>query len=221
VLASLAIAALLTNGWLLYQLLVPYRHPLYLPQIALLAVGVVALAATWPRGGRPLARTILAVVVLGGLIASTWHLRLMMRPRAYLFGRQAFAARVQALTDPDALVIFVIRREWEPISPEDYRHRTEQGEMLYSDPRDFYLSHRKGYSIDDVQATPEFVEVLRQRGARYLATAEAYGPLDPSGETGVFERFPGLRDALDQRYRPLEVTKRWAIYELIEPRTER
>ncbi len=212
-----AIAALACNAWLLYWLLAPSRHPLSRPQMLVLGSGIILLGAVWIWRRQLLGRATLTVIAAGMLIGSTWVLRNMMRPRQHLFERQAFAERVQALTEPEALVIFAIVREWDPPSPENYRHRTEQGEMLYSDPRDFFLSRRKGYSIDDLQATPEFIEELRRRGARYFATAEAFEPVQPAGGPGVFDRHPELEPALRARYRPLEVTDRWAIFELTPP----
>ncbi len=217
-LGLVALGAVATNAWLLYWLVHPIRHPLYKPQVVLLAAAIVVLGAAWFWRRQFFGRAALVVIAAGMLIGGNWMLRQLMRPREYLFERQAFAERVRELTDPEALVVFATVHGWDSPSPENYRHRTEQGEMLYSDPRDFFLSHRKGFSIDDLQATPEFVEELRRRGARYFATAEAFGPVKPVAGPGVFDRHPELEAALRARYQPLEVTDRWAIFELTPPR---
>ncbi len=61
-----------------------------------------------------------------------------------------------------------------PLLPRQHKyhnqHRTAQGEFTSSFRRDFYLSHRQGYSLDADAATPEFIETLRQRGMPCLAT---------------------------------------------------
>lgn len=207
-------------GFAVYLLAVPrgnLGHDYYQLHLAFLVAAFMGVGASWMwRRGRGW-RALLALVAVAGLASSALELRKMMRPRHWLFARQEFCERVRAASEPEDLVVFVIRREWEPISPEDYRHHTKEGEMLYSDPRDFFLSHRKGFSLDDVQATPEFVEELRRRGVRFFATAEPYGPLVPSGNDGVFDRFPELREALDARYTAIEVGQGGAIYELTEP----
>lgn len=119
---------------------------------------------------------------------------------------RSFDARVERLTEPDALVIFL-----RPFFPqENYyhrQHRTAQGEFLSSFPRDFYLSHRKGFSLDGELATPALVETLRQRGARYLATPWV----------SMIAENPALADALASRYTPLVVTPEGLLYRLTPP----
>jgi hypothetical protein len=85
-------------------------------------------------------------------------------------------------------------------------HRTPEGEYLECDPVDFYRSDRKGWSLDERQATPEFIAALRQRGAKYFAT----------GFPEIFQRHPELKAELDRSYTPVEVTPDWAIYRLDE-----
>ncbi|HSM15690.1 MAG TPA: hypothetical protein VK845_01670, partial [Gemmatimonadales bacterium] len=125
--------------------------------------------------------------------------------------RIAFGERVNTLTEPGALVIFAVPL-LDSVSTVDqkgflYRHRTPEGEFLYDDPYDFYYSRRKGWSLDESQASPEFVEILRQRGAKYFAT---FFP-------GVLRRHPELVAALEQSYTPVEVTPKWVLYRLTKP----
>ena len=110
---------------------------------------------------------------------------------------------MQALTRPDDKVVFVHRRSASP-RPHALRHRTAQGEFLYARPVAFNLSRRHGWSVDELQASPEFVETLRQRGARYLATIDM----------DIFDRNPEFKKALERSYTPAEVTRKWAIYQL-------
>lgn len=136
---------------------------------------------------------------------SIWQLNIMMQIKDIRLERITFGDRVNKVTEPSELIVFMAPKLYPKEShPEWYRHRTPQGEYLYCDPVDFYLSHRKGWSIDEEQATPEFLETLRQRGAKYLAT---FYP-------DIFERNPKLKPALDLSYTPVEITKRWAIYRL-------
>jgi len=123
----------------------------------------------------------------------------------------AFGQRVEQLTEPDKLMVFVKPRlpfikpqlHYERL----YQHRTAQGERLLCDPVDFYLSHRKGFSLDDSLLTADFLEILRRRGARYFAT---FYPQ-------LLKENPQVQAALERDYTPLEVTAQWAIYRLDDP----
>ena len=146
---------------------------------------------------------LVGMVVVSILAFSAWQLRGMFSIRDAHWDDVRFGERVQALTQPDDKVIFVHRRSAPP-QPHALRHRTSQGEFLYARPMAFNLSRRHGWSVDEVQASPEFVETLRQRGARYLATIDM----------DIFDRNPELKKALDRSYTPAEVTLEWAIYRL-------
>ncbi len=147
-----------------------------------------------------------AALIAALIAASAWRLAPMLSVDPERDARIAFGQRVQELTEPDALLVFIARR---PVDhpPEIYRHRTPEGEFLYCDPIDFYLSRRKGWNPDDFQATPELLERVRRRGARYVAT---FFPQ-------VFERQPELKTWLDSAYTSLEVTDEWAIYRMADP----
>lgn len=115
--------------------------------------------------------------------------------------RVAFASQVQQLTEPAALILMV--RPYRGL-PALYQHRTAEGEYLECDPVDFYRSHRKGWSLDDRQATPAFVETLHGRGAKYFATAFPE----------ILDLHPDLKSTLDRSYTALDVNSNWAIYRL-------
>jgi len=122
-----------------------------------------------------------------------------------------YGERVNQLTDPAGLVIIANLGKTVSWMPEFRQHRTRQGEYLPSGPMDFYFSHRKGWNIDEEHTSPEFIETLRQRGAKYFVT---YYPQ-------FLERHPDLKAAFERSYTPLEVTSRWAIYRLIAPSARR
>ncbi len=147
-----------------------------------------------------------AALIAALIAASAWRLGPMLSVDPERDSRIAFGQRIQELTEPDARIVFIARRPADH-PPEIYRHRTPEGEFLYCDPIDFYLSRRKGWNPDDYQATPELLERVRGRGARYVAT---FFPQ-------VFERQPELKAWLDSAYTPLEITEEWAIYRMEEP----
>lgn len=181
-----------------------YQLPGLFPVAAWMAWGA---AWMWERPARwPWARRAAVVGIVLSVVAvsarefhSGWlgsSVRIPPRERR----RIAFAAEVRRLTEPEAKVIFVTPYRGKPSL---YQHRTPEGEFLDCDPMDFYHSHRKGWSLDERQATPEFVETLRGRGARYLAT--------PFPE--LLEKHPDLEAALDSSYVPLD-SSLGAIYRL-------
>jgi len=146
-------------------------------------------------------RRLVAALCVAVVAFGAWQSYVKIRVPPGDWNRVAFAARVRELTQPDALVIMV--RPFRN-APEMYQHRTAQGEYLECDPQDFYRARRIGWSLDERLATPAFVDTLRRRGARYFATAFPQ----------ALDRQPGLRAALDERYTPVEVNDRWAIYRL-------
>jgi hypothetical protein len=149
--------------------------------------------------------TIFLCLVIAGL--SFRQIRTEIPKPDETWPRVTFGQRVNQLTEPDALMIFVYPRLEGIWRPEMLQRRTAQGAYIAVDPIDFYLSHRKGWSLDDVLATPAFVETRRQRGAKYFAT---FFP-------EIFDRHPDLRSALERNYQRVEVTPQWAIYRLEKP----
>jgi len=151
-------------------------------------------------------RTVVTTLCLFILPLSAWQVHSMMGPVGEPQERAAFDKRINQLTAPKDLIIFAIPRpsEWSPVF---LQHRTAEGEYLSQDPVDFYFSHRKGWSIHDAQSSPELLEALRKRGAKYFAT---FYP-------EIFERYPSLKMTLADRYIPVEVTPKWAIYRLSAP----
>jgi hypothetical protein len=182
-----------------------YQLPLVFLTAAWMAYGAVIL---WEKKvvSRRFSRPLVTVLCLSVLGLSAWQLRDMMTIPEHEWVHLAFAERVEKLTEPGAPMIFARSRpDFTP--PEFLQHRTAQGEYLHCDPMDFYLSHRKGWSIDQTMATPEFLETLRRRGAKYFATFDQE----------IFKRHPELKTALERSYIPLEVTPQWAIYRLDHP----
>jgi hypothetical protein len=182
-----------------------YLLPIVFVAAAGMGAGVCALLET--RALRPgFARGVVAFLLVW-LTASAGfetYTVLFLVPRheeAHIFD-----ARVERLTEPGALVIF-LRPFFREEGYYHRQHRTAQGEFLSSYPRDFYLSHRKGFSLDAELATPAFIETLRQRGARYLATPWVK----------LIAENPALAEELVRRYTPLLVTPEGVLYRLDPP----
>jgi hypothetical protein len=161
----------------------------------------VAAARTWTQHFS--LRWAVAVLCVAALATGFWQIRPMVAPDSFEWTRVRFGARVDAMTEPGSLMVYAIPR-LKPFRLELYQHRTAEGELLPCDPEDLYLSRRKGWIIDGVQATPEFLETLSRRGARYFAT------IYPE----VFQQSPALRSFLESACVPLEVTPGWVLYKL-------
>jgi hypothetical protein len=193
-------------GFAVYVALVPRGHGGHdYYQLPIMFVVVICMV----RGFRYLQSRLSPPPVLAGIVVvsilacSAWYTREMLFVKDAHWDDVRFGERVRALTQPDDKVIFVHRRSAPP-QPHTLRHRTAHGEFLYAHPMAFNLSRRHGWSVDEVQASPEFVETLRQRGAGYLATIDM----------DIFDRHPEFKKALEGSYTPVEVTREWAIYQL-------
>jgi len=196
-----------TVAFVIYIFLVPVGHrghdyyqlPIVFVTSSYMAYGVKILL-----DNKKLPRVIIIALCLGVMIFGVWKFNAMMSMEEQDFNQLAFGKQVNRLTEEDARIIFIAPRPHSRYIPELYRHRTAEGERLYVDPVDFYLSHRKGWSLDEVQATPEFVETLRQRGAQYVATSYPE----------IFTRQRELKAALDSRYTLIDINSGWAIYQM-------
>ena len=158
---------------------------------------IVFVVAVYMAGGlrhlqskAPVRPILVGTLVVSVLAFSAWELKQMLYISDSGWSFVQFGERVRELTQPDDKIIFVSRMPLRDPPPEIYRHRTSQGEFLYSDSRGFNLSRRHGWSVDDVLASPALVETLRQRGARYLAT----------NHLDIFQRNPDLKKALERFY---------------------
>jgi hypothetical protein len=148
----------------------------------------------------------LLVVTIG---YSAWQVRPMLAIAEDQRARLVFDQAVGSASEPGSLFVFVDPRPGHADEhPEIYRHRTAEGDFLYCDPIDFYHSRRKGWSIDSSQASPERVEQLRSKGARYLAT------FFPSN---LFETQPRLREILDREYEAVPLRSGGVLYRLHRP----
>jgi 4-amino-4-deoxy-L-arabinose transferase-like glycosyltransferase len=158
-----------------------------------------------PQSGRALVAASLALFVGYG----AWQMSWLTVPHASSQARYEFGERLRQLTEPNSRIVIaqnVHRPGW-------FQHRTAQGELIGYMPMDFYLSHRKGWSISSEHANPEFLEALRQRGAAYFAAFCCQAK-----EGSVEKEYPQLYDYLACAYSPLEVTKSSVIYRLDPPR---
>lgn len=182
-----------------YQVHNYYLLLVLFPTAALMAYGA---AIIWQKEivSRKVTQAVVIVVCLFVVGFSLYQAHEMGRPdpRGY---RVAFGERVKSLTEPDALIVFVIPYRGMPAL---YQHRTAYGEYLECDPMDFYYSHRKGWSLDENQASPEFIDTLRRRGAKYFATAYPK----------ILERRPDLKVTLDRSYTAIDITPKWIVYRL-------
>lgn len=131
------------------------------------------------------------------------------QPLPWHADRTAFGALVEQLVPADALIVFAEDRD----RPQWFQHRAAEGELLGYMPTDFYLSHRKGWSISSPYTSPEFVETLRQRGASYYAIWCC-----DWGEMSVAAHYPSLTAYLACAHTPLSVAETRVIYALGEPR---
>jgi 4-amino-4-deoxy-L-arabinose transferase-like glycosyltransferase len=117
--------------------------------------------------------------------------------------RMELGRRVAQLTEPEALLITVEQKS--TARPQTiFEHRTAKGELLWGFPVDLYLSHRKGWSVGDKDATPAFIDSLRQQGAKYLVT---FFP------KALFRNVE-LTNYLEQNCVLLERTENWLIFAL-------
>ncbi len=184
-----------------------YQLPIVFVTSTAMAIGADAL---WKSGFLSLrfSQWATGVLFLGVIASSLWVLWPQLAPPLTRDRILPYAEQVNHLTEPDALVIMVgSGTKTRPAAV--HCHRTAWGEYLWSNPIGFYLSHRKGWSLEAQQATPEFIETLRRRGARYFATAEPE----------ILQSRPELRATLDRCYTPLEKTTEWALYRLDKPCT--
>jgi hypothetical protein len=141
-------------------------------------------------------------------IAGVWQSIQLYELEQGLLNRVVFGERMQEVTEPDARIVFATVRG----RPGWYQHRTAQGDLLYHDPFDFYLSHRKGWSIGEDQISVGLLERLRRAGAGYFATYCCM-----YDERPVLADNPRGSELLQCLYPDVEVTPEWAIYRLEEP----
>lgn len=155
---------------------------------------------------RPLVVASLSLAMAFGI----WQNAGLSKISRYNVGRADFGSRVFALTDPGARIVVArswSRRDW-------FQHRSSEGELLGYDPVDLYLSHRKGWSIFGDTLSSNFIETLRQRGARYFVSYCCAG-----GVPWILTTRPEIQAYLACAYTPLEVNERWVIYRLDPPRS--
>jgi Dolichyl-phosphate-mannose-protein mannosyltransferase len=183
-----------------------YQLPILFVTACWMAYGA-AILWKWEKVSARWRPPIVTAACLSVVVVSSWvvthNFRYFIHNAPVDMERVVFDEHVRELTEPGALVIFARPyRDRQAL----YQHRTQEGEYLECDPVDFYYSHRKGWSLDDRQASPELIETLRQRGAKYFATVFP----------GIFKRHPDLKEALARSYVPVEVTREWVIYRLNE-----
>jgi hypothetical protein len=199
-------------GFAVFVLIVPgvhMGHDYYQLPVAFVVMAYMGYGATVLLDRGVFSRRVIAGLVVVMLISSVYHMIPWYEISSGDFERLRFGQHLAELTTPDDRIIIARPRPADEVFPVGvYRHRTPDGDRLYCDPVDFYNADRNGWSLHDFQATPERIERLRLDGARYFAT---FFP------KRIFERVPALEQFLEQRYTPVEVTDRWAIYRLDEP----
>lgn len=168
-------------------------------------VASAAIGGLLLRGNRLKTAPLLAALSILGLGFGIWQTRTWFLDDPWLRDRSAFGQRVQNLTEPDSRIVFLVTRGAR--SSWWYQHRSSDGQILHHDPVDFYLSHRKGWSVGVDQITPALTESLRQRGAKYLAyfVADVFMALP---------RHPDMASAGGPGCSPVEVDSHWGIYRL-------
>jgi 4-amino-4-deoxy-L-arabinose transferase-like glycosyltransferase len=168
---------------------------------ALLLLGFAVL-------GRPHRLLICASVALA-LSYGAWQYATLTAPYPFAGLRQEFAAHVDKLVEPGARIVIAqnaTRKGW-------FQHRTPEGELTGYMPVDFYLSNTEGWSVSGDQARPEFLEILRRRGAKYFAAFCCAWRDRP-----VAEEFPELIRYLECAYTALDIERNFVIYRLDAPR---
>jgi hypothetical protein len=197
---ALCIAGVAVGHWMhdYYQLPVVFIASIFM------AMGVVRLwELGWPS--KRFAAACAVMLSLATVGYGAWRSISERSLDSSDWNRMSFARNIQELTESDAKIVF--------LSPEidsahkALNHRTPQGEYLNADPVDFYLAHRKGWSVGFPRATPRLVESLRQRGAKYLAT---FWP-------SMLPRAPGLMEELQQNAEVISATSFGVIYRLRDP----
>ena len=199
--AGLAVSMILMNE-------AHYDHDYYqLPLVFAVSIWMAQGATLLVERGL-LSRVAVGLLCLGTVIASQARLREMFQIDPWEYDAISFGRRVAELTEPDALMVFV-QSGSDPRRGEWFQYRLGPGEYLLYNPLDFYLSGRKGWSLSDRQVSPDLIERLRQRGARYLATWSPHS----------LEADPRTRPWLEATQEAVEVTPRWVVYRLVPPAT--
>jgi hypothetical protein len=183
-------------------------HDYYQLPVLFVTASFMAVAATRMLSQKILPRIGAGALCLLFVVFSCLQLQQLFSISLEHWQRVDFNKSVERLSEPDAPIVFARHRP-DGFITAYYQHRTAWGEYLWCDPIDFYISHRKGWSVDALQVTPEFLETLQKRGAKYFATADV---------RLVFEQNPELKDALERSYTPVEVTRGWVIYRLDNPK---
>jgi hypothetical protein len=154
-------------------------------------------------------RALIVGLILLAAVSGTWQSWRLLTVEPRLWAHLRFAARIKELTERNAPII--VGTMWK--RPGWIQHRTAQGEYLFHDPVDFYLGHRKGWSINDTKLTASFVEELRRRGARYFAIYCC-----DYTESDTLKLDERLRNYLVCNHTELAIDPQWAIYRLDDAR---
>lgn len=188
-----------------------YQLPIMFAIACWMAAGAVFLWDQRTVAGKIAMQLVVIVLALAVLGGSVYQIRQFYAITNDEWQRVEFGRRVEQFSMPGERIIVLGWRPWRDQTLFWFQHRTEYGEYLFWYPQDFYLSHRKGWSLDAWMATPQFVETLRRRGARYFVT---FSPelLSQEPSKGL-----GLREALDARHTKLEEAPHWLIYRLDPP----
>lgn len=174
-----------------------------------LACATLAIAAVWK--GEAQSRAVAGVLLALTIAASAWQSAKLFELTPNHLERVEFAKRLQQATSDEDRIVFATVREWRPGW---YQHRTRQGEYLYHDPTDFYLSGRKGWSVAEEQVTIDMLEELRREGASFFATFCCM-----YREREVLADNPAVKNLIQCLYTNVDVNDRWWVVRLDEPST--
>jgi hypothetical protein len=174
-----------------------YQLPLVVIGAPAIAYGLVQLVDrgifSWKLAG---------IACAAILIFSAAQIRHLIYVSDDLKIRIAFGKRVEQLVPRDSLIIFADAIQY---TPTWYSHRTADGDLIAGDPTDFYNSRRRGWSVFASQTTPDMMQKLRRRNARYFA---AFYPKE------LYKQSPEIKAYLEAKAVPVEITWQWIVYQL-------
>ncbi len=172
------------------------------------AGGLLTLLAFSLYGRTPRVPVLASMLLV--VVFSAWQTAWFKAQAPWYQSRQAFGEDLNRLTQPSDRIVIAqkhTRRGW-------FQHRTAEGELIGYMPTDFYLSHRKGWSVSTEHAVPAFVEHLREKGATHIAAWCCQRDI----QHGIATELPLLLAYLNCAQTPLRVTENYFIFQLNKPR---
>lgn len=116
---------------------------------------------------------------------------------------RALARRLESASRPDERVIVGLGSRGS-LPANRQRHRERDGLFTALGPVELYHARRKGWCLRSEDRTPEVIETLRARGARFFAT----------WNVEELARQDDFRRIMDVTYSLVAHNSQWAIYRL-------